>query len=458
MTAPVRQPRPAPPDRPLHGPRLVSPLEDIPGVASRSWPAAIAGPLTLSMLVTSAWLAAEPPLRTLGAAVVPEARLRLSWAYLAFAPYCDVLDTLSMMSVHQHVALLATVVGAYVMRRWWRTYAPRRLSRTALAAESAGLTALLMAIIAVYALGALAPRPMAALEPYGANAIAIDFHSHTEASWDGRRSFTAERNRGWHREAGFDAAYISDHATIAGAVVGQAGNPSRAGDGTVILPAVEVRCVGQHVVILGATARDTAADCDAKRSPMATHRVSDSRRADARIALLTIPGQLGNVRQLPTVQAIEVADGAPRALDQMQSDKRLLEHIADSVMLARVSGSNVHGWGRTAAAWSVMSIEGWRAMTPGALDLAIRRSLRDAPASAVQVIERRHATPGASPIALAATVPVVIWTMLTTLSGAERLVWLTWIWTGWAIVAVVRRRRVSEEPHAIPAPALSPAR
>ena len=458
MTAPVRQPRPAPADRPLYGPRLVAPLEDTPSDEGRSWPAAIAAPLTLSMLVMSAWLAAAPPLRTLGVDAVPEARLRLSSAYLALAPYCDVMDTLSLMSVRQHIALLATALAAWAAWRWRRHAATQRHPRAILAAESAGLTALLMAIVAVYALGMLAPRPMAALEPFGANAMAIDFHSHTQASWDGRRGFTAERNRAWHREAGFDAAYISDHATVAGAIAGQLRNPSRAGDGTVMLPAVEVRCVGQHVVMLGATVRDTAADCDARRSPVATHRPTETWREDFRVALLTIPGQLRGNQQLPTVQAIEVADGAPRALDQMKSDERLITHIADSAKLVRVSGSNVHGWGRTAAAWSVMSIEGWRAMSPGALDAAIRRRLRDAPAGSVQVIERRRAEPGASGIALAATVPVVAWSMLTTLSAAERLVWLSWIWAAWVIVAVVRRRRVSAEPHAVPAPALSPVR
>jgi hypothetical protein len=266
------------------------------------------------------------------------------------------------------------------------------------------------------------------------------------------------QNRAWHREAGFDAAYISDHATIAGVVAGQARNPSLAGDGTVILPAAEVRCVGQHVVVLGATAQDTAADCDTRRSPMASHRALGPWRDDTRIALLTIPGYLGGDQKLPTVQAIEVADGAPRALDQMQSDERVLRHIADSAGLARVSGSNLHGWGRTAAAWSVMSIDGWRAMSPTALDVAIRRRLRDGPARAVHVIERRRADPGASAIALAATVPVVAWSMLTTLSGSERLVWISWIWAAWAIVVLARRRSSSAKPLAATAPALSPAR
>lgn len=417
----------------------------------------LAAPLTISLLVMGTWLAGAPPLRALGTGVAPLARLRLSSAYLALAPYCDVMDTLSLMSVRQHLASLATVLVAYVAWRWRRRDHTQRPPRTVLAVESARGTALLGAIVAVYALGALAPRPMAALELLAADELAIDFHSHTQASWDGRRTFTAERNRAWHREAGFDATYISDHGTIAGVIAGQAGNPSRAGDGTVILPATEVRCVGQHVVVLGATAQDTTADC-AQRSPMATHRVSGTWSDDARIALLTIPGQLENAHALPAVQAIEIADGAPRAFDQMERDERLLRQIAHNAGLARVSGSNIHGWGRTATAWSVMSIDNWRAMSPHALDVAIRRRLYDARGGAVQVIERRRPDPGASSLALAATVPVVVWSMLATLSGAERLVWLGWIWTAWGIAALVGRRRVDAEPPAVPVPVLARAR
>jgi predicted metal-dependent phosphoesterase TrpH len=419
-------------------------------------PTVLAAPLTLSLLMMGAWLASAPPLRALGTGVAPLARLRLPSAYLALAPYCDVMDTLSLMSVRQHVALLATVLVAYTAWRWRRRDPKRRPPRAVLV-ESARGTALLGAIVAVYALGALAPRPMAALELLAADELAIDFHSHTQASWDGRRTFTAERNRAWHREAGFDATYISDHGTIAGVIAGQAGNPARAGDGTVILPATEVRCIGQHVVVLGATTQDTTADC-AQRSPMATHRVSGTWRDDARIALLTIPGQLENAQALPVVQAIEIADGAPRAFDQMERDEQLLQRIADDAGLARVSGSNIHGWGRTATAWSVMSIDNWRAMSPHALDIAIRRRLYDAHGDAVHVIERRRPDPAASSLALAATVPVVVWSMLTSLSGAERLAWLCWIWTAGAIVALVRRRRAYAKPRVVPIRVLSSAR
>ena len=389
-------------------------------------------------MVLGAWLVASSPLRALGN-VVPGARLRFSAAYLALAPYCDVMDALTLLSVNQHVALLSTVIAGYALWRWRRHSAGGGWRRGSAPGACGRAAAMLTAIAAIYALGATGPRPMAALALADAQSLAIDFHSHTDASWDGRRGFTADDNRAWHRDAGFDVSYISDHGTISAATGALASNPRRSGDGTIILTAAEVRCEGQHVIVLGATARDTAEDCDPSHSPMATHERPED--ADGRVALLAIPGNLANGRPLPAVQGLEIADGAPRALDQMRRDERLLRHVADSAGLARLSGSNNHGWGRTAAAWSVMSIAAWRTMSPESLDVAIRREIVRAPRTAVQVIERRRAVPGASPLELVVTAPVVAWTMLVTLSPAERLAWLCWIWTTWACVAIRRGAR-----------------
>ena len=370
---------------------------------------------------------------------MPGARLHLSAAYLALAPYCDVMDALTLLSIRQHVALLATVFALYAAWRW-RQGSGRGVSLGALG-ECVRAGAVLATVVAVYTIGALEPRPMAALSLTDVNALAVDFHSHTDASWDGRHGFSAEDNRAWHRDAGFDVTYISDHGTIAAATAGMSRNPARAGAGTLVLVAAEVRCEGQHVVILGATARDTAADCGPLTLPSTLGNAAAL--ADERVALLTIPGNLAGGRPLPAVRAFEVADGAPRGMEQMARDGRRMQRIIDSAGLARVSGSNNHGWGRTTAAWSVLTIPRWRTMTPESLDLAIRRDLLLTPRSTVRVVERRRAIPPSSPIGLAMTAPVAAWTMLTAMSPAERLSWMCWIWLAWACVAIRRASRAA---------------
>ena len=58
--------------------------------------------------------------------------------------------------------------------------------------------------------------------------------------------------RAWHRDAGFNVAYITDHRTFEGARDGWSNNPVHAGDGTVLLPGIEVVWRGEHVNVLDA--------------------------------------------------------------------------------------------------------------------------------------------------------------------------------------------------------------
>lgn len=164
--------------------------------------------------------------------------------------------------------------------------------------------------------------------------------------------------------------------------------------------------------------------------------------------------------------AIEIADAAPRALDEMTHDQALIRALADSAGLARVASSNNHGWGRTAAAWTVLVIPGWRSLTPVMLERAIRRELRSGIRSRIAVVERRRVNPPAAGAMLAATVPMVAWEMLTTVTPAERISWLAWTWATWAALGLAARhggrhearRKVPVSADGMTAPTASPER
>ena len=366
----------------------------------------------------------------MGGAVAVPATLRLSPLYIILAPWCDVLDALTLMSVRQHIALLVTLFVAFSLWRSFRRGTQARLRRELLAFAGFAVT-----FSATYAIGGLLPRPMASLRLLNRDAVAVDFHSHTRASWDGRHSFSSESNRSWHRDAGFNASYISDHGTLTGVIEGESQNPGFSGDGTVILPAVEVRCEGQHVVILGATIHEGTPDCSSATIPAASvGAASRGASTPGMITLLTLPARLALDRRIPQSEAIEISDGAPRALDQMQRDGALIRRVAKSNDLAVVASSNNHGWGRTAAAWSVLEIPHWRSFTPSELDAAIRSRLATRRGKSVYVVERRRVVPPTSSVALIETLPLIGWNLLTTLSSAERISWIVWTWTLWALL------------------------
>jgi hypothetical protein len=127
----------------------------------------------------------------------------------------------------------------------------------------------------------------------------------------------------------------------------------------------------------------------------------------------------------------------------MRKDSSLIRDIARTGDMALVSGSNNHGWGSTAAAWSVLIIPGWRSLTPAALDAAIRARMGSMRAGSVFVLERRRVVPGSSLIELSLTLPAVAWNMFRTMSVAERVSWLVWTWFLFLAVPRVAAKRKS---------------
>lgn len=413
------------------------------------------------------WLAIAVTILVLATAVVPvspirdgatlepvaEAGMTYSPAYLAGAPFFDTLDTLSLLTVGQHVAVILTAILAYAAWRGWhrhRKAAARRkdgsadpATRRAVLREVAFAGLFLLVLVAVYAVGAVVPRPMAALAVRNLDVVVVDVHSHTKYSHDGRPGWEAEDVRDWHAGSGYDAVYITDHRSYRGAEEGIAANPSVAGQGTVLLSGLEVVYGGERVNVLSAgrvyrgLTTDNLWDIDTLALGLAS--LVTPREP---VLLQTIPARLERMRpaQGPGtegVRAIEIVDGAPRGLSQTRGERRRIVRLADSLNLALVAGSNNHGWGRTAPGWTLFRLRGWRSMTPDQLATNIEAAIRQAGRNATRVVERRVAeADGPSRVVL--TVPLVTWRMFTTLSADQRVMWVVW---AWALVLVVRGAR-----------------
>jgi predicted metal-dependent phosphoesterase TrpH len=350
-------------------------------------------------------------------------QLVLPPAYVLLSPLSRLLDTMSLLSTGQHIAVGLTniavtllVAGLHAARSHRR--ALRVMTRVA---TSFGI------LIAAYACAAALPRPMAMLSVSDPNVVRVDFHSHTNFSHDARRGFTPEANRAWHRAAGFDVAYISDHNSFTGAEAAGKRNPARAGEGTVLLSAFEGRYLGTFEIFLSLTQMDSAALLDSHRRLLeGTLRLG---RLPASVAAL--PSPLKDVHaeardSAPHIAAIEIVDGSPRGFAQQDWEGSAIIRRADSLGLALVVGSNDHGWGRVAPGWTLVSAPGWRALAPDSLGAVIENTIRASPRTAVHAVERRRPTEVG--LALAFTVPVALVQLFGALTLLERLVWLVWIW------------------------------
>ncbi len=403
------------------------------------------------LVILSAAVAVDPVRDAATLGRVNEVSLELPAGYLLLAPFSNVLDTLTLMSVRQHIALGITIVVIYAIWWWFAGRAgldgvlPARRALRELARIGVGFVLLL----AAYASAAVLPRPMARLDA-SLDVMTVDFHTHTRFSHDGRPDWTPEDVRRWHHDAGFDVAFITDHRTFEGARDAWSNNPSSAGQGTVLLPAIEVVWKGEHVNVLDADRmyrgmlNETLRDVD----DQALALVSMVPGAEP-VLIETMPGDLSKVqaasgRGTAGIRAIEIVDGAPRGLGQTRAERARILHLADSTNLALVAGSDSHGWGHTAAGWTLMFIPQWRTVSPDGLSKAIANVLRIGGRGATRVVVRYIANTETG-IALPFSVPLIGWGMLRSLSTDERIVWLAWCflaYLGWR--GLMLRRRASE--------------
>lgn len=397
-------------------------------------------PIAITLLVFMSAAVAVDPIRdavTLDA--IGEARLDLPPGYLSIAPISSVLDTLTLLTVGQHIAIALWVIILFIAYRVLRA----RGRKVVLWREAIAGLGLLAVIFVVYAAAALMPRPMAQLTTSDATILSVDFHSHTKYSHDGRRGWDEEDVRAWHRGAGFDVAYITDHATFEGAERGIAGNPPQAGEGTTLLQGLEAMDRGEHVNILSAGRRYRGLTTpDLKDVDDQSLALADIIPGTSPIVIETVPGNIGKLAShtsntAPAADAIEIVDGSPRGLSQGRRERARIVHLADSLNLALVAGSDNHGWGHTAPGWTLLRIPGWRGMPTDSLSRRIEEILRVGRRQSTRVVERRVAD-GTSPISLAFAGPVVAWRMFTTLGADERVMWLVWTW---GLVLVARGAR-----------------
>ena len=350
-------------------------------------------------------------------------RLDLSPAYIATSPISRTLDALSLFSLPQISWFFGVIIAGTITVRLISLARSKKLGkRRVLLAASVPMMVCALTEIAVI----LLPRPMAGLFVPDPDVVRVDFHSHTRASHDANRFFSAERNRRWHAAAGFDVAYITDHVRWGGAIAARMHNPARAGDGTSLLSGVEGHYHKVSTIMLGFDASDSS-----KLTHWGELKGDFSNKQPQWVTIAALPANLDSVESavedtLQRFTGIELVDAAPRGLGQVDRQELRIRQIALSHHLIVVASSNNHGWGQTAAAWNLVRIAGWRDLPPDSVGRLIERLFRTGDGAAVTIVERNRTR--LSGLKAPFTFPVTVIEVVGSLTLPERAAWVGWVW------------------------------
>jgi hypothetical protein len=384
-------------------------------------------------LVAARVLRAVPLYDPLGAPLPPGVHLGFPVIHLLFAPLFDLWDAASMLSLRRLEWLAAGLLLAFVVWRGLLATMRRRVDPDAgppigLIRESSALLFGLLGFLAFVAAGLLWHRPMVALRGAPATIMVVDLHSHSNVSHDVRGTlmtgFDTEASRRWHRSAGYDAFFLTDHNTVAGLPAGPASAPP------FVCPGIEVSAWRAHIILLGTRdSVDRSLYGGSLDGVLRLLRESESRYGA--ISIASLPeydrNHFDHLDQLigAGLDGFEIVNASPKAamLSRAHRDSVIALGKADNLLLVGVSDN--HGWGATNLSWNLVRVPGWKDTRDPCRPL--QQQLSTGGIATVQVAERHHLEDDSRwPLLL--TPEAIVWETWRALTPLQTLSWLFWIW------------------------------
>jgi hypothetical protein len=355
-------------------------------------------PLAL-LLALAVLVSALMPLPELVDAVTgspaPDASLVRPFWYVVGAPLSDTLDALTFLSLSRAWVFLGTWIAVLVFVATLRTGSRwRRMFRIALG---------LLLPIAFAAATVLLPRPVPRLVTTLNGVNVLDFHSHTQASHDGRHGWTPQDVAWWHRRQGFQAAYVTDHNIPFDESVPDAVIP--------LLPGVEWSVYRQHIITLGAV--DSMDLGPYSKDTPGMVGLFAALHGKGALAIASLPEYWRNhwndldAFVAGGVDGFEVVTCAPKALGFPSADRRQIVDLARRHDLLVTGASDNHGWGKVTCVWNIAreGAHGFADNEVVARPIALVQG--DVPAWSAGYSQ--------------------LWLMFRGLTWPERMSWLTWI-------------------------------
>lgn len=356
----------------------------------------------------------------------PGARLEPTWGHLLLAPLSAAADAVVCASARQHAAgLFFSICAFWAFLRWadpergtpgWK--APAHVAGSFALATAAAL--------AFWAWAVLGPRPVDRLVLDDPAALAADFHSHTSFSWDGRRSFTPERNAAWHAARGYGAAFVTDHNTTASR------ERARRAEGAALLAGSELSLHGAHVLVLGGLPPQPEPYQDGL--PGLERALRRGIPDAGGLSVMSLPEYWkhheGNWETLADWGAagFELVSAAPKALDFPPEMRREVVELCRRRNLFLTGGTDNHGWASGACAWTILRLDDWRSLPKERLEEEILKTLRNGFASTTVLTRTARAAVSQGEWLIWLDFPRALFTTARTWTGSQLAVFLAWVW------------------------------
>ena len=359
--------------------------------------------------------------------------LALPPTHLALTPFATLGDLAACSSLPQAASLLGFLLALFGLAAWAAAGYGAHEWRDPVAGLRA-LAAWLFVVAALLSWGVLFPRAPARIEADDPDLMAVDFHSHTSYSHDGRGWFSPPENLRWHGRAGFGAAFITDHNLVDGARLVREGWKGEEG-GAAPLLGEELSLHGAHVLLYGAPVR---ADPEDYRGLEGLERfLGESRRSLHGLAVPSLPEYYehhrGRLEQLADWGAagFEIVAASPRGLAVPEDFRARVVELCRARNLFVTGGSDNHGYGSTSCVASFVRVPGWRALDAAGRQAAVLAALSRDGFSAVRVVAR--ARPLTRPVprggwALAVEAPRALWDAARRFTGAQAALCALWFW------------------------------
>lgn len=365
-----------------------------------------------------------------------EASLAYPRSYVFFAPFFHWMDHWTLLSIKQHIIALIYLNAAWIFWRFFHRTGDFTIRNGVMEILKLSTFNIVIGIILTGII--LVPRPMAKLVLKNDDLIIVDFHSHTNHSWDGRKSFSVEKNLAWHQKAGFNAAFITDHNAFDGAEAARNLTVNRSWPAILGLRGEEVSLYRSHWVLLGMGRRISNEPYDVGYEGIKNF-VQEMNQFPGTMVIASLPeywlyhwNDLNDFANWG-VRGIEIVNSAPVAMDFTVELREKVVEFCKEKNLVMTGITDNHGWGSTAYVWNLVRLPGWRAIPRADLESVILSTIKKERFNSVQVVTRIKAETHDSPLRLIFDPPLQIWEGARSLPLSHAVVTLIWFWASFGL-------------------------